>query len=108
MDPLSVLASIVGLLAVGGKVTSLFSTIITKCRDSPVLAQSIIWEVSDISAALGQLQEFVIGRTKVAIQRGSLIQVDQLLTTLTGCVTTYSELQIVIDSLNISEEMGTF
>jgi hypothetical protein len=108
MDPLSVAASVVGLLAAGGKVTSLLFTVITKCKETPDLLRSIMWEVGDISTALGSLQDFVSSRAKAASERGNLIQLDQLLTTLTGCVTTYSDLQFILEGLDISEEMGTF
>ncbi|KAI1278225.1 hypothetical protein F5Y07DRAFT_361115 [Xylaria sp. FL0933] len=108
MDPLSVAASVVGLLAAGGKVTSLLFTVITKCKDSPSLARSILFEVADISAALGQLQDFLIDRTKATPERGNLILLDQLLTTLTGCVTTYSDIQFILTGMNISEDMGAF
>lgn len=87
---------------------ALLSTVVTKYKDSPALAQRILFEVADISAALGQLQDFVVNRTKTASERGSLILLDQLLTTLTGCVTTYSDIQLVLTGLNISEDMGTF
>lgn len=108
MDPLSVTASVVGLLAAGSKVTSLLFTVITKCKDSPALAPSIVWEVADISAALGHLQGFLLGRTNAAAERGNLILLEQLVVTLTGCVTTYSDLQFTLTSLNIHEDMGTF
>lgn len=108
MDPLSVAASIVGLLAAGGKATNLLFTVISKCKDSPKVAQSLLWEVADLSAALGHLQEFIGGRARGLPERGNLILLDQLLTTLTGCVTTYSDLQFILDSLNISEDMGAF
>ncbi|KAI3333740.1 hypothetical protein F4824DRAFT_232537 [Ustulina deusta] len=108
MDPLSVAASVVGLLAAGGKVTTLLFTVITKCKDSPTLARSILFEVADISAALGHLQDFLGDRTKATSERGNLILLDQLLTTLTGCVTTYSDLQFILTGLNISEDVGTF
>ncbi|KAI1423152.1 hypothetical protein F5Y12DRAFT_716661 [Xylaria sp. FL1777] len=108
MDPLSVAASVVGLLAAGGQVTSLLFTVITKCKDSPTLARSILFEVADISAALGHLQDFISDRTKATSERGNLILLDQLLTTLTGCVTTYSDIQFILTSLDISEDMGTF
>ncbi|KPM44874.1 hypothetical protein AK830_g1594 [Neonectria ditissima] len=108
MDPLSVAASVVGLLAAGGKVTALLFAIITSCKDSPDLARSIMWEVADISAALGHLQDFVGGRKAATSERGSLILLDQLLTTLTGCVTTYSDLQSMLKGLSISEDTGTF
>ncbi|KAI0505200.1 hypothetical protein F5B22DRAFT_533052 [Xylaria bambusicola] len=108
MDPLSVAASIVGLLAAGGKVTSLLFTVISKCQDSPALARGILFEVADISAALGQLQDYLSNRLKANSERGNLIMLDQLLTTLTGCVTTYSDIQFILTGLNINEDMRTF
>ncbi|KAI0973377.1 hypothetical protein F4678DRAFT_426548 [Xylaria arbuscula] len=108
MDPLSVAASVVGLLAAGGQVTSVLFTVITKCKDSPALARSILFEVADISAALGQLQGFLSDRAKASAERGNLILLDQLLTTLTGCVTTYSDIQFILTGLNVSEDMGAF
>ncbi|KAI1121242.1 hypothetical protein F5Y10DRAFT_256717 [Nemania abortiva] len=108
MDPLSVAASVVGLLAAGSKVTSLLFTVITRCKASSALARSILFEVADISAALGHLQDFISNRRKAAAERGNLILLDQLLTTLTGCVTTYSDLQFTLDGLNINADMGTF
>lgn len=108
MDPLSVAAGVAGLLTAGGKVTALLFTIISKCKESPNLAQSILFEVADISAALGHLQDFLVDRTNAATERRNLILLDQLLTTLTGCVTTYSDIQFILMGLNISEDMGTF
>ncbi|KAI1108996.1 hypothetical protein F5Y14DRAFT_54881 [Nemania sp. NC0429] len=108
MDPLSVAASVVGLLAAGGKVTSLLFTVVGRCKDAPTLARSILFEVADISAALGHLQNYIIDRTNVTSERGSLIMLDQLLTILTGCVTTYSDIQFILMGLNINEDMGTF
>ncbi|KAK5626586.1 hypothetical protein RRF57_002301 [Xylaria bambusicola] len=108
MDPLSVAASIVGLLAAGGKVTSLLFTVITKCQDSPALARGILFEVADISAALGQLRDYLSNRIKTNSERGNLILLDQLLTTLTGCVTTYSDIQFILTGLNINEDMRAF
>lgn len=108
MEPLSVAASIVGLLATGGKVTSLLFAFINKCQQPPKFARSIMIEVADISTALGHLQTFLTDPAKTGSERGNLILLDQLLTTLTGCVTTYSDLQLLLDSLNVSEDMGVF
>lgn len=105
MDPLSVAASVVGLPAAGNKVASLLST---KCKGSPSLAAGINEGVADISDALYRLQDLVSGRSKAVAERGSQIQLDQLLTTLTGCVMTYSDLQQFIHtSPNINEGMRT-
>lgn len=108
MDPLSVAASVVGLLAAGGKVSSLLVTVVTKGRDAANLAQSLLREVSDISAALGHLQSYILQRISVPPARGSLILLEHILTSLTGCVTTYSDLQATLDTLSIEPNMGVF
>ena len=104
MDPLSVAASVVGLLAAGGKVTSLPFTVITECQNSPAFARRILFEVADISATLGQLQGFLSKHLQANAERGNLILLDQLLTILAGCVTVYSDIQFILTGLNISED----
>ncbi|KAI0203820.1 hypothetical protein F4808DRAFT_389581 [Astrocystis sublimbata] len=108
MDPLSVAASVAGLLAAGGKVTALLFAALGKWENPPTLARTIMLEVTDISAALGQLQGFLCDRQKVDPDRSSLLQLDILLATLTGCVTTYSDLQYTLTELNVNEDMGVF
>ncbi|GAW24008.1 hypothetical protein ANO14919_135870 [Xylariales sp. No.14919] len=108
MDPLSVAASVVGLIAAGGKVAVLLYKVVDKYKDSEALAQSILQEVEGVSTTLGHLQPFLRGGAEAAPERGNLILLDQVLTTLTGCVTTYSEIQFILAGLNISENTGTF
>ncbi|KAJ0141656.1 hypothetical protein HZ326_15467 [Fusarium oxysporum f. sp. albedinis] len=59
MDPLSVSASVVGLLGAGAKITSCLWTFATNARDAPQLARHLVFEVADITAALGSLQAYV-------------------------------------------------
>ncbi|EQB51669.1 hypothetical protein CGLO_08766 [Colletotrichum gloeosporioides Cg-14] len=106
MDPLSVAASVVGLLAVGCKLSSALFVVVSSTRDAPKSAQSLLREINDISAALGSLQSFVTGRVRASAERGGLILLQHVLTTLTGCVTTYSDLQYIVDGLRIDDHMG--
>ncbi|KAI0421682.1 hypothetical protein F5X98DRAFT_329061 [Xylaria grammica] len=108
MDPLSVAASVVGLIAAGGKVAALLCKVVDKYKDSEALAESILLEVEGVSTALGHLQSFLRDGAEAAPERGNLILLDQVLTTLTGCVTTYSDIQFILAGLNISENTGTF
>ncbi|RYP69675.1 hypothetical protein DL771_005954 [Monosporascus sp. 5C6A] len=101
-------ASVVGLLAAGSKVTSLLFTVMTKASEAPSLAQSLFWEVADISAALARVQEYVLGRQEIQRKRGSLILLEHVLTSLTGCVSTFSDLQANLDGLDIDPDMGVF
>ncbi|KAF5589555.1 nicotinamide mononucleotide permease [Fusarium pseudocircinatum] len=107
MDPLSVSASVVGLLGAGAKITSCLWTFSTNARDAPQLARHLVFEVADITAALGSLQAYVCGQAHAPGERGALILLEHVLTTLTGCVTTFSDLQSLMDQLNLSPDMGT-
>ena len=108
MDPLSVAASVVGLLGAAGKITSVLHGFVTKIKDAPSLARTVVIEVADITAALGQLQAYVLGTASANPARSNLILLEQVLVTLSGCVATYSELEAAVDSLNISIDMGIF
>ena len=105
MDPLSVTASIVGLLGAAGKITSLLYGVTTKVSNAPNLAKSVLTEVADVTTALEQLQTYVIGAADVPSSRSSLIMLEQLLVTLSGCVATFSELESLLDNLDLVSEL---
>ncbi|KAF5554720.1 nicotinamide mononucleotide permease [Fusarium napiforme] len=107
MDPLSVSASVVGLLGAGAKITSCLWTFAANARDAPQLARHLVVEVADITAALGSLQVYVCEQAQAPGGRGALILLEHVLTTLTGCVTTFSDLQSLMDQLNLSPDMGS-
>lgn len=99
MDPLSVSASITGLLSVAAKVTMLLVTLVNSAKGAPQLVQSVLTEVSDINACLGQLQAFLTGIRSTSRSRASLIMVEQVVVILAGCVSTFSELEAVTEKL---------
>ena len=108
MDPLSVAASVIALLGAGGKIVSLLSKVAT-IADAPALATVTLMEMTDVSTALRHIGDFVNGAIKVPAERQKYILLDHLLATLTGCLTTYSELEVIIDSLKIgSSGMSVF
>ena len=67
MEPLSVSASIVGLLTAAGAVTALVRNI----QEAPRIAQDVALEVTDISACLSQLQSFLHGTITASSSRTS-------------------------------------
>ncbi|KAL9118558.1 MAG: hypothetical protein Q9187_004898, partial [Circinaria calcarea] len=103
MDPLSVSASIIGLLAVAAKVTVLLTVLVDSAKAIPQLVQSVLTEVSDISACLGQLQAFLTGAKSASRSRTSLIMVEQVVVILAGCVSTFSELEAVAERLKTEQ-----
>lgn len=66
MDPLSLAASIVGLLAAGVKITTFLHTLKSNAQGAPQLAQSLIIEISGIEAAASSLQEYTSGRAQIS------------------------------------------
>jgi hypothetical protein len=58
MDPLSVIASVVGLLAAGAKIASLLSKT-ASLANAPGSVQAVLTEMREISGALQYLQQFL-------------------------------------------------
>ncbi|KAE8450808.1 hypothetical protein EG329_005721 [Mollisiaceae sp. DMI_Dod_QoI] len=105
-DPLSVAASVVGLLAAGAKLASLLSKT-ASLADAPSSVQAVLTEMQEIFAALQYLQQFLNGLMNVPAGRQQYILVEHLEGTLTGCVKTYDKLEVFIDELKIvPSDMG--
>ncbi|KAL8947681.1 MAG: hypothetical protein Q9222_006065 [Ikaeria aurantiellina] len=99
MDPISVSASILGLLGAAAKVSEVLASFVKGVKDAPKLAQQVITEVEDLKLCFHQLQEFVTSEASSRRSRKAMVMVDQLVTLLTNCVITFSELEDTIDGL---------
>ena len=93
MEPLSVAASIVGLIEATAKVSSLIKT----ANGASSLMQDVLSEVSDIGMFLGQLQALVVRPAADIRSRASLLLVEDIIVVLTKAVMTFSELEKVIE-----------
>ena len=107
MDPLSVSASVFGLLGASAKISSSIYTFMSNASNAPATAQNLVMDMTDIAAALGSLQNYLSGQRQSSAERSSLTLLEHVLTTLTDCVTTYSDLQRIVDEVDISSNMGT-
>jgi hypothetical protein len=96
MDPLSVTASIVGILAAAAKVGELLQGTISSAKDAPRVLVSLASEVQQVRAALSSLQTLLADLSSTQSHRTALIQIDQLIVTLTDSVLTFSELETAI------------
>ena len=56
MDPLSVSASIIGILEASAKVSSVLIAFVRSTKAAPKLAQTVLSQVNDLSAILTHLQ----------------------------------------------------
>jgi hypothetical protein len=104
MDPLSVMASVVGLLAAAGQVTSVLSTVKSSIKDAPRSMDHAISEVKAVEISLSAIQKFLLGLSSAPRQRITMIQVDQLLATLTEAVLTFSDLEALVKPLATDSE----
>ncbi|KAK0509514.1 hypothetical protein JMJ35_007908 [Cladonia borealis] len=99
MDPISAAASIIGLIGAADTVMESLIKFIRSVRGAPKLAQTLLLEVSDVRAALTQLQRYLVGSKANARAHGDLLMVDQVIVTLYSCVKTFSELEEISESL---------
>lgn len=105
MDPLSVTASVVGLVGAAAQMTTVLYSMGTAIKDAPRLTGVAVSELNDISHVLLQLQQYIDGKTQASLSRLSLITVEHITASLTGCVITYSELDAVLKSLHAGGDM---
>jgi len=94
MDPLSITASIVGLLAAAGKIYTLLEAIST-IKDSPTTITDAQNEVRHTEIALRSMQR-LLEKVEVANARRELIQVDELRITLADAMLVFSEFESML------------
>lgn len=96
MDPLSVTASVVGLLAAAGQVASVLSKIKSTVSDAPSsIAQTLI-HVNELQVCFSAVHKFLVRMSAAPRRRLSMIGVDQLIAILTESVLTFSKLEVLI------------
>jgi hypothetical protein len=99
MDPLSVTAAVVGLLAAAGQVASVLSKIKSSVSDAPSSIEQTFLYVKELQACFAAVHKFIVGATpgtSASQRRLSMIEVDQLVATLTESVLTFSELELLV------------
>ncbi|KAK0616862.1 hypothetical protein B0T14DRAFT_589145 [Immersiella caudata] len=102
MDPLSVTASVAGILAAAAKVAGLIGQV----KDAPESVKAILSEVTHIQVVIGALQSFVNRSRRVDTERAALIQVENVVTVLTQTVLVFSELETLVTSVSALASEG--
>ncbi|MCJ1250936.1 hypothetical protein MMC30_008164 [Trapelia coarctata] len=103
--PLSIAAGVAGILTAAGHVSSLLINFIKNTESAPQDARTVLADVSETSVILSSLQLFLLGTEVADRSRTSHLQVDHVVVIVTGCVSTFSELEALLDGLK-SEQMG--
>ena len=106
MEPLSVIASIFGILSAAASISKVLRVTLERSKNVPKSIQDLESEVNEIRKALEQLQAFVLQKAQVSRSQASLIMAEQVVVTLVGCVTTFSQLESFADTLKSDEEIG--
>ena len=98
MDPLSIAASITGILAAAAQVSSLLSQI----REATASVAAVLSEIEHIKIVFRALQSFVDRTRTVTRYRATLIQIEDFTVILTQTVIVFSELETLITPLSAS------
>ena len=95
MEPISIAASILGLLEAADRIISFLSSI----ADAPSTAANVLTECRALNTIFSQVDDFISDQDQQSLTRKSRISLHSLVATLTGCVTTFSELDRALRSL---------
>jgi hypothetical protein len=107
MDPLSVAASIIGILAAAVKVAEILGPLVSTLKDTAKCAARIYAEVNSTRIILSALQALFEDLNSAPRRRRGLIQVSQLIATLTDGVLLFGELEPLVLQLGTTTEKWT-
>lgn len=101
-DPLSVAASIVGILAAAAKIVEIVQPFISDVSNAPKIALTVHTEVSHIQLVLKSLRYFLQDlAASTSSGRASFVQVDHIIILFTDGVILFSELESLLSPLKI-------
>jgi hypothetical protein len=89
-------AAIIGILAAAGKVAETLGPVVSSFRDVTQNIATVLSEVNDSRVILSALHKYLDNLSTSPHMRRELIQLDQLITTLTGGVLFFSELEALV------------
>ena len=98
MDPLSVAASITGIITAAGQVSELLGQL----ESAPTMVEAVLTEVDHIRLIFRALQNFLDRASRVPGGRAALIQLGDVVVILTQTVLVFSELETLISPLSTS------
>ncbi|KAF1957608.1 hypothetical protein CC80DRAFT_443975, partial [Byssothecium circinans] len=103
-DPLSVAASIIGIIAAAGKVAETLEPLISNVKDTKNIARTIQTQIKDSRSILQALQRLLDDLEQSPRRRRELIQIDQLRATLLDGTIIFSDLEPVVLQLGPANE----
>jgi len=94
-DPLSIIASVVGLVTTSAKIASIAKQLYDSAKDAPASIRRISEEMDQLHLIFGQVQMLLEGHAKKRPSRSRLtmLPLHHLMTILSGCVLAHSSLE---------------
>lgn len=87
------MASIAGLVAISAKIMSMAEQLYHSAKEAPVSIRRTMEEMQDMSSVFCEVHSFMVGTSKIPSRsKLSMISLDKLVATLTGCVLVCSKL----------------
>ncbi len=105
-DPLSVAASVAGLLTAAQLVSVGIGKIVSSHKNGSKEIKDIKTTVETLRSVLEHLQLLLLNRTSVDPKRASMIMVDEIIATLTACVMTFADLDGCVRGLETDGQLG--
>ena len=102
-DPLSIAAGVVGIVTAAAQISALLTRLTKSTIAAPRQAQVILTEVSDIAGILSHLESFLFGLDAPERSITSLLKVEKVVTIISSCVLTFSELERMLDEMKTGE-----
>jgi len=99
MEGISLAASVGGLL----QITTSVIGFLLDVHDAPTVARDLLSEVQAMQLIFKRLHSFVRRFADYDHQRMSRVEVDDLVTILTGCVCTFSEIDGLLENCNAGD-----
>jgi hypothetical protein len=106
-DPLSVAASVAGLLTAAAAICKVLAPYASAVRDTPQIALQVRAEIEEASIFLGTLQGLASNLAALPTQRTLLIQVDHVVAILTNGVLVFSDLETCVGDLPTPDVSST-
>ena len=106
-DPLSVAASVAGLLTAAAAICKVLAPYASAVRDTPQIALQVRAEIEEASIFLGTLQGLASNLVTLPTQRTLLIQVDHVMAILTNGVLVFSDLEACVGDLPTPDVSST-
>ena len=103
-DALSAAAGIIGVLTAAVQISKLLIDFTKRTKDAPRQASQVLSEVNAVHTIMTQLQAFLFGLNTPDQSQACHVQVESLLSVLTGCVATFSDLEQLLDQMK-SEDL---